>query len=59
MCRYLGGNSNNVQINEVVNTNLVSGDSAQPADLAGKGIGSQRGSIRFNSNGEYLWTLPR
>ena len=53
MCRYLGGNSNNVQINEVVNTNLVSGDASQPADLAGKGIGSQRGNISFNSNGEY------
>lgn len=53
MCRYLGGNSNNVQINEVVNTNLVAGDASQPADLAGKGIGSQRGNISFNSNGEY------
>ena len=53
MCRYLGGNSNNVQINEVVNTNLVAGDTSQPADLAGKGIGSQRGNITFNSNGEY------
>lgn len=53
MCRYLGGNSNNVQINEVVNTNLVAGNSSQPADLAGKGIGSQRGNITFNSNGEY------
>ena len=53
MCRYLGGNSNNVQINEVVNTNLVAGDASQPADLAGKGIGSQRGNITFNSNGEY------
>ena len=53
MCRYLGGNSNNVQINEVVNTNLVAGDSSQPADLAGKGVGSQRGNITFNSNGEY------
>ena len=53
MCRYLGGNSNNVQINEVVNTNLVSGGTDQAAELAGKGIGSQRGNITFNSNGEY------
>lgn len=53
MCRYLGGNSNNVQINEVVNTNLISGGTDQPAELAGKGIGSQRGTITFNSNGEY------
>ena len=53
MCRYLGGNSNNVQISEVVNTNLVSAGTDQPADLAGKGIGSQRGNITFNSQGEY------
>lgn len=53
MCRYLGGNSNNVQINEVVNTNLVAGGADQPAELAGKGVGSQRGTITFNSNGEY------
>lgn len=52
-CRYLGGNNGNININEVVNTNLVSGDSTQPADLAGKGIGSQRGKITFNSQGEY------
>lgn len=52
-CRYLGGINGNISVNEVVNTNLVSGDSAQPADLAGKGIGSQNGKITFNSSGEY------
>lgn len=52
-CRYLGGINGGIQINEVVNTNLVSGETSQPADLAGKGIGSQNGTISFNSQGEY------
>ena len=52
-CRYLGGINGGIQINEVVNTNLVNGDTSQPADLAGKGIGSQNGNISFNSQGEY------
>lgn len=52
-CRYLGGSSGNISINEVVNTNLVAGETSQPADLAGKGIGSQTGQITFNSSGEY------
>lgn len=52
-CRYLGGSSGNISINEVVNTNLVAGEMSQPADLAGKGIGSQTGQITFNSSGEY------
>ena len=52
-CRYLGGHSSGININEVVNTNLVNGDAAQPADLAGKGVGSLNGKISFNSQGEY------
>lgn len=52
-CRYLGGHSSGININEVVNTNLVNGDAAQPADLAGKGVGSLNGQISFNSQGEY------
>lgn len=36
--RYLGGTSSNININEVVNTNLSS--STDKADLAGKGVGS-------------------
>ena len=52
-CRYLGGHSSGININEVVNTNLVSGDAAQPADIAGKGVGSLNGQISFNSQGEY------
>ena len=52
-CRYLGGHNTNVNINEVVNTNLVNGDASQPADIAGKGVGSLNGQISFNSQGEY------
>lgn len=52
-CRYLGGHNTNVNINEVVNTNLVNGDASQPADIAGKGVGSLNGQITFNSQGEY------
>lgn len=52
-CRYLGGHNTNVNINEVVNTNLVLGSVSQPADIAGKGVGSLNGQISFNSQGEY------
>lgn len=52
-CRYLGGIDGNISVNEVVNTNLVAGETTQPADIAGKGIGSSTGSISFNSQGEY------
>lgn len=50
-CRYLGGISSSLGINEVVNTNL-SGDAAQ-AEIYGKGIGQSRGVINFNSDGQY------
>lgn len=49
-CQYLGGVNSNIDINEVVNTNLT-GDSA--ADIAGKGTGVSRGSIKFDSRGKY------
>lgn len=49
-CQYLGGITSNIDINEVVNTNLTS-DFA--ADIAGKGTGVGRGSIRFDSKGKY------
>lgn len=49
-CQYLGGISSNIDINEVVNTNLTSDFSA---DIAGKGTGVGRGSIRFDSQGKY------
>lgn len=50
MCQYLGGISSNIDINEVVNTNLTSNFAA---DIAGKGTGVSRGSIRFDSQGKY------
>lgn len=53
MCTYLGGHSSTLSINEVVNTNLVQGDTDQPAELAGKGINSVNGKISFTSNGQY------
>ena len=53
MVRYLGGIDENIRINEVVNTNLVQGDSTQPADIAGKGYSDAKGSIVFESKGEY------
>lgn len=49
-CKYLGGITSNIDINEVVNTNLTS-DFA--ADIAGKGTGVGRGSISFDSKGKY------
>lgn len=53
MVRYLGGIDENIRINEVVNTNLVQGESTQPADIAGKGYGETKGTITFDSKGEY------
>lgn len=53
MCTYLGGHSSTVSVNEVVNTNLVQGNTDQPAELAGKGINSVNGKISFSSNGQY------
>lgn len=53
MCTYLGGHSSTVSVNEVVNTNLVQGDTDQPAEIAGKGINSVNGKISFKSNGQY------
>lgn len=50
-CRYLGGISSSLGINEVVNTNLT-GDAAQ-AEIYGKGIGQSRGVIKFDSDGQY------
>lgn len=50
MCQYLGGTSSNIDINEVVNTNITSDNAA---DIAGKGTGVSRGNIRFDSNGKY------
>ena len=47
MCKYLGGTFGNLDVSEVVNTNL--NDGAYQADIAGKGIGSGDGEINFES----------
>lgn len=55
-CRYLGGSASNIDISDVVNTNLyqpTSGDAFPASDIAGKGTGSNRGHVKFESKGEY------
>lgn len=48
--RYLGGIVQDIKLGEVVNTNITG---ENPAELAGKGIGSCDGKITFESQGEY------
>lgn len=48
--QWLGGTTNVIGINEVVNTNITADN---PADIAGKGYGVSDGRIRFDSNGKY------
>lgn len=47
--RWIGGFSNNIGINEVVNTNI---NANQGADIAGKGYGAMNGTIHFENPGE-------
>lgn len=49
MSTYIGGDSSSLDISEVVNTNLQSGDSQSEAVIAGKGIGSSQGSEKFEA----------
>lgn len=49
MSTYIGGDSSSLDISEVVNTNLQSGDSQSEAVIAGKGVGSSQGSEKFES----------
>lgn len=44
-CVYLGGSSSNIDLSEVVNTNIT-GDNV--ADIAGKGVGTGQGSFSGN-----------
>ncbi|UPW41806.1 major capsid protein [Peromfec virus RodF7_5] len=55
--RWIGGTSNNININEVTNTNLDNENSQ--AVLAGKGIGTQQknGVVNFESKGEYGYMI--
>ena len=49
MSTYVGGDSSSLDISEVVNTNLQSGDSQSEAVIAGKGVGSSQGFENFES----------
>ena len=49
MSTYVGGDSSSLDISEVVNTNLQSGDTQSEAVIAGKGVGSSQGSEKFES----------
>ena len=52
---YLGGINSSLSINEVLNTNL-SGEDAK-AEIFGKGVGSGRGKIEFDSRGEFGYIM--
>lgn len=49
MSTYIGGDSSSLDISEVINTNLQSGDSQSEAVIAGKGVGSSQGSEKFEA----------
>ena len=49
MSTYIGGDSSSLDISEVINTNLQSGDAQSEAVIAGKGVGSSQGSEKFEA----------
>lgn len=49
MSTYIGGDSSSLDISEVVNTNLQSGESQSEAVIAGKGVGTSQGSENFEA----------
>lgn len=49
MSTYIGGDSSSLDISEVVNTNLQSGDTASEAVIAGKGVGTSQSSEKFEA----------
>lgn len=49
MSTYVGGDSSSLDISEVVNTNLQSGDASSEATIAGKGVGSSQGFEKFET----------
>jgi hypothetical protein len=49
MSTYIGGDSSSLDISEVVNTNLQSGEAQSEAVIAGKGVGSSQGSEKFEA----------
>ena len=54
MSTYVGGDSSSLDISEVVNTNLQSGDAQSEAVIAGKGVGSI--CVRYFDNLICGWT---
>lgn len=51
LCKWLGGTSSNIEISEVVNSNL---SDTGVSSIAGKGVGAgSSGSIHFDSGSEY------
>lgn len=50
MCQYLDGFAVNLDINEVVNTNITGSNAA---DIAGKGTMSGAGGCSYTANGQY------
>lgn len=49
MSTYIGGDSSSLDISEVINTNLQSGNASSEATIAGKGVGSSQGSEKFEA----------
>ena len=49
MSTYIGGDSSSLDISEVINTNLQSGETQSEAVIAGKGVGSSQGSEKFEA----------
>lgn len=49
MSTYVGGDSSSLDISEIVNTNLQSGEVSSEATIAGKGVGSSQGSEKFEA----------
>lgn len=49
MSTYVGGDSSSLDISEVINTNLQSGETQSEAVIAGKGVGSSQGSEKFKA----------
>lgn len=51
-CKYLGGIDGNIDITEVVNTNITenSDNTLNGADIAGKGVATGNGKISFNTD---------
>ena len=51
MAQYIGGIARNLDISEVLNTNLA--DDASEAYIYGKGVGSGNGSMTYNTGSKY------